>query len=85
MKKKICSKCGNNPTHYVEVWNASIIFAIDSDGYPHKEGCLEPGNPEHVEAHCLCGHIWKIRGVRQITDITRDGEEDGEDNPEEGS
>ena len=70
MKKlRKCPKCRRLPIIYLEMWAGHSIEFAAVDGVPEKEGNLEAGSPTHVIAECGCGHMWRLRGVLQITDV----------------
>ena len=65
-----CSKCGNFPMIYTEIWkDHTISFQINRDGSFGPKGELEPGYPYCVYAHCICGHYWRLRRINQITQV----------------
>jgi hypothetical protein len=69
MRKKIkCPKCGGAPVEYVELWQgASITF--DAKTFESFSGG-DYGDPYCVQATCgCCGHIWRLHGITQITEI----------------
>lgn len=69
-KKIRCPKCGSMPTTFDEHWDAHTIqFQMGRDGVIEEHGDLNPGDPTSVKALCDCGHKWKLKGVRQITDL----------------
>jgi hypothetical protein len=66
-----CPKCRNRPIGYLELWkNHSISFKADETGRPQEEGNLTEGDPYKVQAYCLCGHQWTLKGILQITSLT---------------
>lgn len=65
-----CPRCRNLPSVYIEMWAGHTIeFDADENGRPEAEGYLREGEPHHVEARCRCGHMWRLRGVTQITEL----------------
>lgn len=65
-----CPKCLSRPTSYVEHWTAqAIVFDARSDGSAEPIGDLTEGEPCAVSAHCRCGYSWRLKGVRQITEL----------------
>jgi hypothetical protein len=71
MKKRKCPKCKKTVFAYIEVWkNHTMSFDCDRNGYwDGEDGFSAAGEPDHVNGYCLCGHIWRIKGVRQITEL----------------
>lgn len=72
IKLRNCPKCNKPVIRYIEIWiGHSVEFCLNESingEFPH--GNLEPGDPDHVEGHCdNCGHIWRLRGVSQISDL----------------
>lgn len=65
-----CSKCGtdNLPVSFTETTSAITKRIVLVDGK------YEDNNPTfkevEVKAFCFCGHIWKVRGVKSISEIT---------------
>lgn len=79
MKKDIvasnvkCPKCSNTrELRLTEVWKGhTISWEVECGVFDMNDGALEPGDAYKVEAKCnSCGHIWTIRGARQIGGIT---------------
>ncbi len=73
VKSKIkCPKCKSDSLILIELWKGHSISWDQVGGWFIKpEGILEPGDPYSVEAKCICGHMWKIRGVSQIDQIIK--------------
>ncbi|MDR2782553.1 MAG: hypothetical protein LBB48_01690 [Treponema sp.] len=68
MKKIKCSKCGGAPSFYKEIWSGAVMM-FDAETF-ESYGNEDYGDPYCVQAICgKCGHIWRIRGITQITDI----------------
>ena len=69
MKKIRCPICRRPPESLIEKWICHIDFEyIESGGLDHA-GIQLPGHPVSVEACCSCGYTWKLRGIKQITDL----------------
>lgn len=55
---------------FVEVWEGhTISFDQRENGEIDPVGYMGEGYPRSVEAKCQCGHVWRIRGAHQITDL----------------
>jgi len=70
--KKIpkCPKCRKLPISLKEIYDKCVLeFDVDENGNISKEGYKNEGYPNGVDAYCICGNIWKVRGVIQITDF----------------
>jgi hypothetical protein len=70
-KRIKCPKCGGEPRILREIWEGHTIAFEYADGKRGREGMLGDGMPYEVRAECDCGHVWKLRGVLQITSIDR--------------
>jgi len=77
-RKIRCPKCKSAPFELLELWSFhNISFEYDGETYD-KEGSLQVGDPYGVQASCDCGHVWRLRGVYQITCLdTAPGKESG--------
>lgn len=68
-----CPKCRAKGSSVAlnELWNGGgLHFDQNDDGSISDKGIVSEGGPVGVEGICLsCGHIWKIRGVSQITEL----------------
>jgi hypothetical protein len=76
MRKVRCPKCGKPPISYRELWTGfSMSFDVEDDGEgtPEPEGILCEGYPCGVVATCDCKHSWRLRGVKQITELRAEG------------
>lgn len=71
MARKVkCPKCrSTRPESYTEMWTDHGISFDAMDGVPSEEGWMQEGNPSYVVAHCGCGHIWRLKGISQITEL----------------
>lgn len=67
MKIPKCSKCGKYP-YSLEGYGLVLEDATLNENGEIIEMYRDPSNfsPQYVEAHCICGHIWKLRKTRQI-------------------
>ncbi|MEZ8198491.1 hypothetical protein [Vibrio splendidus] len=64
-----CPKCGGSPVVYHEISTQVHEFAADESGIEEK-GELESSDILYVVAVCgACDHEWKLRGIKQITDL----------------
>jgi hypothetical protein len=64
-----CPDCNRHPCEYLEVWAGHTISFLANGGVPDHEGNMEDGSPTHVQASCVCGKKWRLKGVLQITDL----------------
>ena len=67
-KRVRCPSCGGAPERYVELGTQTLSFEARL-GQRAEEGFHNSGDILSVSAVCACGHRWKLRGVRQITDL----------------
>lgn len=80
VKPRRCPKCCALPVSYRERWEGhAIIFEADQLGrWTERVEQTERGaRAVAVFARCACGHEWKLRGVRQITDLQQSTEPTG--------
>jgi hypothetical protein len=76
MPFKACPKCKSVAVNYIEQNSSSITFDVDENGYASEIGYLADGaDPYAVFGLCKNGHEWKLRGVRQITELQNSKEE----------
>jgi len=72
-KPRKCPNCGSFPYCYIEHHNSTIEWEANEKGIPitgHDEGVTDNGSPAGIiEAKCLCGNRWKLRGIIDIYDI----------------
>lgn len=69
-KVRKCPKCRQAAELYHEVWSGEQReYGVNPDGSVGVYHDVVPGDPHHVEAECGCGHRWRLRGVRQLTDL----------------
>ena len=66
IRKVACPKCRKPPSVYREFYSG--FFAAE-EGSRTAIGYHSEGMPCSVMAVCDCGHKWRLRGVRQITDL----------------
>lgn len=69
-----CPKCGRAPTSYREEWFVSVFFDADEAGFAALgDTDCQPRRPTgKVTAYCAnCDRTWRLRGVRQITEVQR--------------
>lgn len=72
LKKPRRCRCGKFPRSYFEPWSSGPVFEADDQGRPSEVGDVQPGIPRGmVFASCSCGRTWRLRGVRQITEMER--------------
>ena len=66
-----CPNCLNSENLvFVEVWQGhTISFEQQKNGEIDPIGYMGQGAPYKVEAKCVCGKVWTIRGAIQITDL----------------
>lgn len=71
MKIYKCQKCKSPPISFVELWTENeILFKSTETGEPEYEGDLnECSRPYGVEAKCECGNMWRLRGVKSISEL----------------
>lgn len=67
MKKIYCSSCKRQITHFIECWKSSIEFDLEEDKINSNQ--QPDGHPYKVQAVCDCGKKWRLRKVKQITDV----------------
>ena len=66
-------RCGRLPSSYREVWSGHALeFDADEMGYASEEGYTSEGHPICVIATCPNGHSWRLRGVKQITELQKE-------------
>jgi hypothetical protein len=63
-----CPKCGGRDTveclyEYTEFYREVSVKGSYRATFAWRE---EPGDPERVEAHCNCGHIWNLKGIKTV-------------------
>lgn len=69
MKLK-CSKCDCKQLNLNELWKNHCADYFYDNGAISSKGNLSEGDPYMVEAQCTnCGHTWKVKGARQISDV----------------
>jgi hypothetical protein len=66
-----CPDCGLAPCELVEHWSSNTVRFGAEKGFRDSSGYLVEGGAHHVEATCSCGKTWKLKGVRQVTDLDR--------------
>jgi hypothetical protein len=64
-----CPRCRKKPISYIELWKNRLSFGVEDSGSPEDIGYLDSGYPYAVVADCSCGHQWKLRGIKQITEV----------------
>jgi hypothetical protein len=68
MKIIKCPKCGKIPTWVDEYFIGEHMYRIDDAGHIIWDS-VDTGETEttlYYEASCSCGHIWKLRGIKNI-------------------
>lgn len=64
-----CPKCRQPPIEYKELTTGAVVWEVNAEGYPTEIIDEVQGDVEYVRALCSCGHEWRLRGIRQITDV----------------
>lgn len=71
-RKLKCSKCGGIHLYVSEVMRSEMIYEQLPNGQLDSEGCYgtEPEPVGVLGAQCCsCGHSWRIKNAKCITDI----------------
>lgn len=68
-----CGKCGSFPSYFHEHIEGTDVYEVEvhADGRVVLRACgmsVERGGA--LYARCDCGHYWRLRGVRNIDDIS---------------
>lgn len=72
MKAIKCPKCRAKNLVLTELWHNHAIEFEYENGAITSRGSLSEGDPYKVDAWCKsCDHTWTLRGVTQITDVTK--------------
>lgn len=76
IKPRKCPKCGDLPNAYQTPFGnmCSLIYDAEPDGYVYDLVGTYYNNSKINEedcviALCMCGHKWKLRGVRNISEL----------------
>lgn len=69
---RVCPCCRSKPTRFLEQWNCcrgEIPFNLVHGVLVAEVHDPPEPDPAGVIAECSCGHKWKLRGIRQITNF----------------
>lgn len=66
---KRCPVCKQPARLFIEHTEVYTEFSSPRPGERTWEGYHSDGYPTHVSARCENEHHWRLRGVKQITDI----------------
>jgi len=75
MKARKCPKCKSFPCYLFENWNNFQLQFETENGLAVGDGYSNIGMPTGVIAECgNCGHVWKLKGITQISEIRNQGQ-----------
>ena len=70
MKVPKCSNCKKYPDVLIQTMELKMQVQVLAGGFieRHPEDSYEADHVK-VEANCLCGHNWTLRGIRSASDF----------------
>ena len=70
----MCGECGRAPDTVMQEMKSSVSYQLDKDGYVIEGSEWQSSSycpTGKLVALCICGHSWRLKRKREITELKR--------------